>query len=165
MILRCTKKLRTVIGGSRFTSSSPEPSPEDWYANLLWFDRRKCLLLTHAATLFSVLEVDITVADLRGTGALTASLIGRELRNENLPAETFTDIGTGELILTDTADRQVLGCMNDMAFTCEYLIGQAGGLRRADFGDLNRHLHRTIYSARGYRPAIELAANRISGRQ
>ncbi|MFN2615181.1 MAG: hypothetical protein ABR552_10255 [Actinomycetota bacterium] len=34
--------------------------PENvWYANLLWFDRRKCLLLTLAPTLFSVSVADV----------------------------------------------------------------------------------------------------------
>jgi hypothetical protein len=45
VILRCTRKLLAVI---RLPVADPAPAPdaEDWYANLLWFDRRKCLLLT-----------------------------------------------------------------------------------------------------------------------
>jgi hypothetical protein len=35
---------------------APAPDPEDWYANLLWFERRKCLLLTHSATLFAAAQ-------------------------------------------------------------------------------------------------------------
>jgi hypothetical protein len=30
-----------------------------WWSNLLWFDQRKCLLPTHAATLFSIFEADM----------------------------------------------------------------------------------------------------------
>jgi hypothetical protein len=40
---------------------APAPDLEDWYANLLWFDRRKCPLLTHSATLFTIFEADVTV--------------------------------------------------------------------------------------------------------
>jgi hypothetical protein len=47
--LRCTKKLLAVIKPGELAAEAPDG--EDWYANLLWFDGRKCLLLTHAATL------------------------------------------------------------------------------------------------------------------
>ena len=33
------------VMGLPVADSAPAPDPEDWYANLLWFDRRKCLLL------------------------------------------------------------------------------------------------------------------------
>ena len=49
VILRCTKKLLTAMG-VQVAQPAPIPGPEDWYANLLWFERRKCLLLTHSAT-------------------------------------------------------------------------------------------------------------------
>ena len=45
MILRCTKKLLDVIGARQLADRAPDG--EDWYANLRWFDGRKCLLLTH----------------------------------------------------------------------------------------------------------------------
>ena len=35
-------------------------------------------------------------------------------------------------MLAKTADRSVLGCMNDMAFRCEHAIADAGGLARTD---------------------------------
>ena len=85
MILRCTRKLLVVIG-SPVADPAPARDPEDWYANLLWFDRRKCLLLTHVATLFTIFEADVTASSLRPTHQLVTGLIGRELRREDLPA-------------------------------------------------------------------------------
>jgi hypothetical protein len=58
VILRCTKKLLAVIGPSLLAEPPPAPDAEDWYANLLWSGRRKCLLMTHAATLFTIFEPD-----------------------------------------------------------------------------------------------------------
>jgi len=52
--------------------------------------------------------------------------------------------------LAKTADRSVLGCMNDMAFLCEIVIDQAGGLAGTDIAELNQALRRNINSARGY---------------
>ena len=48
------KKLLDLLGGGALTLSELPAADEDWYANLLWLDRQKCLLLTHAGTLFSV---------------------------------------------------------------------------------------------------------------
>jgi len=141
---------------------APAPDPEDWYANLLWFDRRKCLLLTHSATLFTIFEADVTASNLRATRQLVTGLIGRELRREDLPAATFGDLEQQEVLLAKTADRSVLGCMNDMAFMCEHAIGNAGGLARTDLAELNRSLRRNINSARGYCPPIDLAARRVA---
>ena len=159
MILRCTKKLLAVLGPGRAAEPGPTPHADDWYANLLWFDRRKCLLLTHAATLFSVFEADVRAADLRATRRLVTS--ERELRREGLPPATFGNLRSQELILAKTADRGVLGCMNDMAFRCEVAISDAGGLAHLDLGELNQALHRNINSSRGYRPPVELAAQQL----
>jgi hypothetical protein len=43
VILRCTRKLLAIIGPAAAIEPVPAPDPEDWYGNLLWFDRRKCL--------------------------------------------------------------------------------------------------------------------------
>jgi hypothetical protein len=142
---------------------APAPDPEDWYANLFWGGRAKCLLLSHSATLFTIFEADVTASGLRATRQLVTGLIGRELRREDLPTATFGDLEQQEVLLAKTADRSVLGCMNDMAFMCEHAIAGAGGLARTDLAGLNRSLRRNINSARGYRPPIELAARHRVG--
>jgi hypothetical protein len=119
--------------------------------------------MAHSATLFTIFEADVTASGLRATRQLVAGLIGRELRREELPAGTFGDLEQQEVLLAKTADRSVLGCMNDMAFMCECAIADAGGLARADLAALNRSLRRNFNSARGYRPPIELAARRLTG--
>jgi hypothetical protein len=50
--LRCTARLLELLGNP-VTEDRPT-SPEDWYANVFWVQRRMCLLVTHAGTLFSV---------------------------------------------------------------------------------------------------------------
>ena len=157
MILRCTNKLLAVVG-SPLADPSPAPDAEDWYANLLWVDRCKCLLLTHSGTLFTIFEANVTASGLRATRQMITGLVSRELRREDLPPATFGDLEQQEFLLAKTADRRVLGCMNDMAFMCEHVIGRSGGLARTDLAALNRSLRRNINSTRGYRPPIEAAA-------
>jgi hypothetical protein len=159
VILRCTKKLLTVIGSRQLIDRPPDG--EDWYANLLWLSSRKCLLLTHAATLFTVFEADVRAADLRDPGRLVTGLISRELRCEQLPADAFGNPDLAGVILARTADRSILGCMNDMAFMCESVTTRSGGLATTDIAGLNQALRRNINSARGYQPPIELTAERL----
>ena len=161
MILRCTKKLLAIIGPALVGEPAPVPDADDWYANLLWFDRRKCLLLTHSATLFTIFEADVNATGMRATRHLVTCLIDRELRGEGLPPGTFGDLGSEDVILAKTADRSVLGCMNDMAFHCEVIITNSGGLAHTDLAELNRSLRRNINSARRYQLPIELTVKRL----
>jgi hypothetical protein len=164
VILRCTKKLLAVLGAGHAAEPGPTPAAEDWYASLLWSGRRKCLLLTHATTLFSIFEADVHAGDLRVIHRMVTELGERELRRESLPA-TFGNLRSQELILAKAADRSVLGCMNDMAFLCEVAISDAGGLAHFELGELNHALHRNINSSRGYRPPVELAAQQLEREQ
>jgi len=93
-----------------------------------------------------------THADLRAAGQLVTTVIGRELRSEGLPPTTFAGLEPDKVkvILARTADRSVLGCINDMAFLCENAISKSGGLSRTDLAALNRSLRRHINSARSY---------------
>jgi hypothetical protein len=160
VILRCTRKLLRLLGTDPAADPGPAPSAEDWYANLLWSGGRKCLLLTHAGTMFSIFDADVRAADLRDTHHLVTRLIGRELAREGLPAATFRALEEQELVVARTADRSVLGCMNDMAVLCEHAITTSGSLRQADLADLNQALRRNINSARGYQQPIDLARQR-----
>ena len=145
MVLRCTAKLLNLVGARANHLAALEPSDADWYANLLWLDRRKCLLLAHAGTLFSVFATDVRKADLLPLGSLVARLIQRELRTEGLPLDTFGNLDLNGVELAKTASRNVLGYMNEMARHCEYAIAESGGLGRCDIerlnGELRRHLH------------------------
>jgi hypothetical protein len=108
----------------------------------------------------SVFEADVRAAGLRDTHRLATGLIARELARERLPPATFGPLDGQELILARTADRNVVGCMNDMAVLCEHAITSSGGLRQADLADLNRALRRNINSARAYQRPVDVATRR-----
>jgi hypothetical protein len=107
VILRCTEKLPDVIHPEQLSTQDPEDG--GWYANLPVLDRRKCLLLTQAGTLFTIFERDVRASDLRATKNLAVELIERELLAESLPAGIFGDLRVDELLIAKTADRSVLG--------------------------------------------------------
>lgn len=164
MVLRCTKKLIATIGPSLICVPAREPDVEDWYANLLWFDRRKCLLLTHVGTLFTIFEPEVSASNLRSAGPFIGALIQRELLSEGLSPDAFGDPSSEQIIWAKTADRSVLGCMNDMAYMCEAAIADSRSLRETDTVALNRSLRRNINSARGYKRPIDLTVERLGVR-
>lgn len=75
--LRCTAKARAMLAVRSLVDM--EPSDDDWYLNLPWFDRRKCLQLAHVGTLFPVFVAGVRKADLSPIGWV-ATAVRRELR-------------------------------------------------------------------------------------
>lgn len=161
VILRCTARLLELLGGRDVTLIDDAPSDEDWYANLLWIERRKCLLLTHAGTLFPVFAADVRKPDLRPLGPLVVNLVEAAFDQERLPADALGALDPNALCLARTASRRVLGFMNDTALTSRWLVDRAGGLQHADLDDLNRFLRRTLHNRDGYHQPLELVAERL----
>ncbi len=164
MIVRCTKKMLDLLGGRSLMLSELSPTDDDWYLNLLWIDRQKCILLTHADTLFSVFRADVRRADLRPIGNYLVAALDSELRAEKLPTDTFSQLQPDSVRLAKTASRSTLGFMNEMAFELRYFIADAGGLGRCDIDVLNHGLRRTLRNRGEYVRPIELVACRRASR-
>ena len=134
------------------------PTDEDWYLNLLWLERRKCLLLVHAGTLFAVFRPAVRKADLRNIASLATDMIRGELERERLPHHTFGPLPSDTVAVAKTASRRTLGHMNEMATHLRYATAHHGGLDYCDIDALNYELHRTLHNREGHyiRP-IDLA--------
>src|SRR5665647_2050772 len=83
MVVRCTRRTLDLLG-RHVSLSELAPTDDDWYPNLFWIARQKCLLLTHAGTLFSIFRAPMRIADLRPIGPSLAALIETELRADCL---------------------------------------------------------------------------------
>jgi hypothetical protein len=148
VILRCTTKTLTLLGARPKDVETVQASDQDWYANLLWLEGRKCVLLAHAGTLFSVFVPDVRKADLVSIGASVVSYIHKELEAENLPPDSFGVLDSRSVTLARTESRTVLGYMNEMVRFCTYAVDDAGGLARCDTQELNRTLRRELHLSR-----------------
>ncbi len=148
MILRCTAKLAALVGRPSPEAASRAPNGDDWYANLVWIDGRKCLLVTHAGTLFSVFAPDVRAAQLRPLGRFVVPMIVAELALEGLGADSLGALDPDGAVIAKTTDRSVLGCMNDLAFLCERAAAYDGGLVKLDLASLHHFLHRNFNSPR-----------------
>jgi hypothetical protein len=159
VVLRCTAKVLKLLGASPRDLATIDPADDDWYANLLWLERRKCLLLAHAGTLFSVFVPGVRKADLLPIGATVVSLIHDQLRIEGVPVDRFGLLEPNSVDLAKTASRSVLGYMNEIGRFCECAVAARGGLARCSFDELNRELRRELHLSRqppGYFVPIEL---------
>ncbi|HEY5057941.1 MAG TPA: hypothetical protein VII51_02890 [Gaiellaceae bacterium] len=162
MIVRCTKRLRDALHvGSGALLDAP-PNEDDFYANLVWFDRRKCLLLVHAGTLFPVFVADVRVPDLRPIGRQVVRVVEDALLEEGLPVDAFGQLDPDDVQLEKTASRHVLGVMNEIAFECGWQIDRAGGLWNVKVDDLNHHIRRSLHTKDGdYQVPLELVLKRL----
>lgn len=163
MLVRCTKRTLDLLGEPIALRASV-PSDDDWYLNVVWIDRKKCLLLTHAGTLFSVFRTRLGIADLRPPGSYLAAAIEIELRAESLPADTFPDVAPATCQLAKTASRSTLGHMTQMTCELQYAIAQAGGLSHCDANDLNHWLRHSLRNHGGYVHPIDLVHRRLAAR-
>ncbi len=162
MVIRCTSKLLNLLSKHSVALVDAPPTSDDWYANLLWVDRRKCLLTVHAGTLFALFVADIRVSDLRPFERRIPELLAAALNKEALPIDVLGRLDPAEVQLAKTASRHVLGVMNQMAFEIGWHVDQAGGLESIEIDELNSHLRRSLHTKDGdYRVPLELVHERL----
>jgi hypothetical protein len=139
------------------------PSESDWYANVIWLDRRKCLLAVHAGTLFPVFAADVRKRDLSPPGPLLVALVRGALAEEGFPADVLGPLDPGLVRVARTERRSVLGYMNEMAFVCRYSLDSVGSLDDLDLGALNRLLRRELHNRGGdYQRPVDLMSQLLA---
>jgi hypothetical protein len=97
VFIRCTDKLLNLLGKQSVRLVESPPSSDDWYANLLWLDRCKCLLIAHAGTLFSLFVADVRVRDLIAFERRIVDLVTAALLEEGLPIEALGRLEPSEV--------------------------------------------------------------------
>ena len=151
--LRCTQKLLKA-GGLQLTDSHSTESDSslDWYVNLLWIERKKCLLFSGATTLYAFLVPDVKKAHIQKLDIVFRDEFAENLQyegyDETLIAQTLSKYS--DLAIGRATDRKVLGSMNDYAFQFKFLIERAGGLEQSDILLFNHQVSDSPMSAIGY---------------
>lgn len=130
---------------------------DSWHANLLRIDRRKCVLFTHDATLYSVFVPSLRKPDFAQLDQVFGQRVFKTLLWEGFPQPSIERmLDTCRAVrFTRTNNRRVLGSMNDLSFQIEVGVAHAGGLDQVDLADLHQRLNRTLLSAVGYRYPVE----------
>lgn len=162
MVIRCTARLLRLLGDpAPVAADAVPPGANDWYVNLLWVERRKCVLATHAGTRFSIFIKDVRKADVAPLGQFLTAAIAAELRSERLPADALGSLEGGGAIIAKTASRSVLGTMNDITIHIAYAVARCGGLGETSVGKVNHQLQRTLHRyGTHYATALDLILQR-----
>ena len=118
----------------------------------LRFDRRKCILLTNDATLYSVFVPGVRKMQFQQIQSVLGQAVFRSLRLGGFRQAQIEAVleeldGGNDLQITKTGNRSVLGSMNDLAFQLEWMISEGGGLEGCPIDDINQRINRIPMSA------------------
>ena len=150
MLICCTlkllKELKTPI------TTNPDPASESWHANLLRIDRRKCVLLTHDKTLYSIFLPALRKPDFAYFTDLFQQHLFKTLRLDGFPQPQieFWLEQMRQIEYAKTNNRRVLGSMNDYAFQLKTFVALDGGFANADLHRLYQRINDTPMSAINY---------------
>ena len=165
--LRCTEKLLRAMGGAYLRQAGEDTAPEqpdDWYANLIWLDGRKCVLFTHVATRFPIVVFDTPASRLRDLSAiLRESYIATLDKLEVSRAHAATELlKMGHPSLARTCNRSVLATMNEYAADIAMSVKESGGIARADATVTSLRTAESPASALGGTSPIDAVRKRLS---
>jgi len=161
-LLHCTQKILKELGTPPLVDPSEIPTnPEgigNWYANLLRIDRRKCLMFTNEKTLFTFLVPGVMKQNLQNIHDEFLISLNLNLQSEGFSLEVITKVlqEHGEIGFAKTANKHVLGSMNDFVIQYEFLIMRDGGLDNLRRFYYNRAVNRTPMGALGYKNPLEV---------
>lgn len=101
-----------------------------WHANLIYIDRKKCILFVNDKTLFNFIVPDISRAQIRELSSIFRVNLECILASEDVPERTKTKIMSEyeSIQYANTNNKSVLGSMNDLAFHYKYHIQSEGGV-------------------------------------
>lgn len=161
LLIRCTQKLLAEIPDNLV---DPSAAGEGWHANLFRIERRKCVLFTHDATLYSVFVPGLTRPDFEHLDEVFGQRLFKALLWDEFPqAQIEKMLDACRMIrFARSNNRSVLGSMNDIRFQIEVYAAHDGGLANVDLADLHRKLNRIPLSAVGYRYAVEGLRERLA---
>jgi hypothetical protein len=158
-IIRCTVKLLTELKTKPTNGPSQSSAWCDWHANLLWVDRKKCVLFTNNQTLYSFLLPSMKMKKpiLENFEKVFRLGLFKSLMTEGF-AEPQVEYMLREhqnIVIAKTNSRSILGSMNDLAFQIKSMIYATGGLANADLSEINRQLNRIPMSVIKYKVSID----------
>jgi hypothetical protein len=156
-IIRCTAKLLTELKTKPTNGPSQSSAWCDWHANLLWVDRKKCVLFTNNQTLYSFLLPSMKKPMLENFEEVFRLGLFKNLVTEGFaePQVEYVLREHQHIVIAKTNSRSILGSMNDLAFQIKSMIYAMGGLANADLSEINRQMNRIPMSAIKYKVSID----------
>ncbi|CAA6822233.1 MAG: Unknown protein [uncultured Sulfurovum sp.] len=122
MIIQATKKLQDMVGVKTTELPTESDSFTSWHGNIFMIGRKKCLLVTHNESLYSVFLYGVTKKEMNNLREILKSHLAELLRRDDFVLPHIVKmLDTLESITyMKTSDRSVMGNMNDMVHMLKY---------------------------------------------
>jgi hypothetical protein len=145
-LIRCTQKLLAEIPTRLIDTTA---TGRDWHANLLHVDRRKCALFTHDLTLYSIFCTGLRKPEFEKLGNVFSQRLFKTMLIDEFSQEHIEKVlGACETIrFARSANRSVLGSMNDLRYQIKVRVASDGGLANADPDELQYRINRIPFKA------------------
>lgn len=174
IILRLTNKVFKEFGKQKpeIVQGDEKSDANEWYVNLFRFDRRKCLLFTHAGTLFSFVVAGVSRKDIQGLPELFRKELSKALFYEEFSAVQIEDFmkRVQQIAIAKTTNRSVLSSMNQILYEYSYTAVRFAHLGADALIAANRELNTMLRGAigeggRGYGVPIECFTEMVTGKK
>ena len=170
IILRLTNKVLKEFGKEKPMLGEVEEEASsigEWYVHLFYFSRQKCLIFTNAGSLFSFVVHGVSRKDIKNIENLFRRELSRALFDENFNAQEMKNImdNINEAKFAKTANRSVLGSMNDLIRHYEYLKSRSMVQGDMDDAGLQCEINKTPMSALKYDYPIERFKEMVTGKK
>ena len=154
LLIHCTQRLLAQLPARLI---DPSGAGESWHANVLHFDRRKCVLFTHDATLYSIFVPGLKKPEFERLDDVFGQRLFKALVWDEFPQAQIEQMLEACRVIrfARSSNRSVLGSMNDMRFQIGLDVEDDGGLANVDLARLHHRLNRIPFSAIGYGYPVE----------
>jgi hypothetical protein len=100
-----------------------------WHANLIYINRRKCVIFVNDKILLNFIVADVSRAEIRKLDEMFESMFRCVLASEDFSKELIEKVLAeySKINFGKSNNRSVLGSLNDLAFNYEYSICESGG--------------------------------------
>jgi hypothetical protein len=122
VIIQATKKLQDFVGVKENGTPEGEEKIHLWHGNIFMIGRKKCLLLVHNESYYSVFIYGVTKKDVKNLPSIVKKYLTELLRKDDFTLSQIVKFiqTVDEIIYAKTSNKKVMGVMNNMILTLKY---------------------------------------------
>jgi hypothetical protein len=160
--IRCTQKVIKALSlKEKDLCDVKQPSGllGNWYSNLFVLDRRKTLIFMNERTLLSFIITGIKKKNIKDLPIVFCNGINQLLLMENFDDNVISNVTNEclEIELTRTANRSLLGNLNDLIHLYKSFILADGGLNLCNLDSITKKINRTPQRKLEWSSSVEIA--------
>ena len=122
MTIQATKKLQDFLGIKENEVPHTEEFMSLWHGNVFMIGRRKCLLLTHNESYYSVFVYGVRKSDMKDLPTTIKKFLQELMRIDGFTLSQIVTMAKSieNITYAKTSDKKVLGVMTDMVHMLKY---------------------------------------------